>query len=516
VGDGVEVPFGSRVSQGLVLGQGDPTYATKAITRVVGKRAEVADIDLARELATRNFSNFEAIAPRLAPRSGLDATPLAAGRLLLVKGVSYDDLGRKQVYSQAPRRLLACAPLVDQSRLAALEAQEIARRGQVLVLCPTKAHVEQVLAQFRSGAARMDQKPKKGEPSPWRAFADGTLKVAIATRTAVLWAAPKLAGIIVVDEGHPGHVEALHPHTNARDVAATRTHRLGIDLVLLSYNPSPLGLGAEVKVLSVGTERHWPTMTLVERPVKERHQMDVPGPVAQALLSARREEQLAVVVASTAKARRQCSSCKGTLYCSVCDDYDCEHLRGAACPRCGATRSYTFGWDPRRVSQAVGKPAKVVTTKALLDMKDCGLVILYDGDGALGIPELIPGRWAGSLVLAAARAAGEGGHVMVVTGQPTAEPFDDLVAHKDIVRAAKRTWVAAKKAGLPPFGRLVNLRVASDKPPRTTGWPGTVYGPKKVGADYEVLVRCADEDLAELGRCVDRLRKRAKVRLSVS
>ena len=516
IGDAVEVPFGQRTSRGLVLGVGDPARATRAVLSVLGPRAAPGEIALARDLARWNFSPFSAIAGRLAPRTRRGNPPYEAGPVKVTEGTGFVGLGRTLEASQTTRRLLACAPGVSQPRLAALEAAEIAAVGQVLILCPTTQDVTLVLAEFVSGAARMDNAPKGADPSAWKAFVDGTLQVAVATRTAALWAAPRLAGIVVVDEDHPGHVEATQPHTNARDVATLRTQRLGASLVLLSSNPSPLALGAKVKIFAVGTPALWPTTRVVNRPSFARNRLDLPGAVRSALIAARQAGVVPVVVASTARSVRRCKGCRMTLTCTECESHSCTHLRGRPCPRCRSTESRLVGWDPERVAKAVGRPAKVVLPHQLRTLRDVGLVIVYDADPFLTAPGLLPDRWAADVFLAAARAAGPAGTVLVVTCEPGAAPYDDLVTRHDLVRFAKRTWNAAKDAQLPPFGRLVTVKVAGPTPPRTTGWPGTVFGPRPVGKDFELLVRCSDADLAALAPCLERLRKRHTTRVSVS
>ena len=516
IGDAVEVPFGKRTARGLVLGTGDGVKATREITKVFGPRADEREIALARDVARWNFAAFTAVAPRLAPRSKRGNPPLRAGRVVLAKGEGFDDLGRLVEYSEKRRRLYACAPLVNQHRLAALDAAELSKDGQVLILCPTKTDVTKVLSQFSSGAARMDVSPKTGAPSAWRSFLDGTLKVAVATRTSALWAAPHLVGIIVVDESHPGHVEAVMPHTNARDIASLRSERIGAKLILLSANPSALALGSKAKVLPVGLERHWPVTELVVRPNYAKNRADAPAEVRAALRECRNAGGTPVVVAPSSQSVRICTKCRKSRTCSECGSHSCVHLRGSSCTRCGEKDTRLLGWDVARVSGAVGTPARVIGANELHDLRDVHTVVLYDVDPYIEAPGLIPERMASSVIVSACRAAGVGGRVVVVTSDPGSNVIDDLVVRHDLVRSAKRTWIAAREAKLPPFGRLVTLRVASAHAPRVAGWPGTTWGPRKVGDEYEVLVRCENSELEELGKAIDKLRRRAKVRLSVS
>jgi hypothetical protein len=517
VGDAVEVPFGKRTSRGLVLGPGQPAKATRPLTRVYGPRASAGEIDLAREIARRNFSTFEVVAARLAPRTKRGNPPLRPGRVAVRAGDGFDELGRRSEDAVHTRRVLACAPLVDMVRLAALEAAEMSKRGQVLVLCPTKSVVGAVFAEFTGGAGRLDVTPREGEPSAWRAFLDGTLRVGVATRTSALWAAPNLVGIIVVDENHPGHIESVQPHTNARDVAAARTLRSGAELVILSDNPSPGSLGVRAKVHAVGGHEHWPAMVVLERPSIARHAIDLPKGLRGILDEWRSKGVSPLGVTGASEAVARCKTCKSSIWCDECKKSACTHLSSWTCPGCEGNDYRLYGWSAPRVAKALGKGARACAAFDLREHSDEGLVVVYDADAFVGSAELIAGRRLSGVLLAAARAAGRGGQLVVVTSDPSDAVIDDLVVRCDLVRAAKRTWAAARDSELPPFGRLVSLRVKADKPPRIVGWPGKVLGPRSVGdGEFEILVRCGDGDLDEVGRCVDRLRKRAKVRVSVS
>jgi primosomal protein N' len=516
IGAGVEVPYGSRVGTGVVTGAGDPTKATRSVAALIGIRSGEVEISVARTLAQRHFSSFMSIAPRLAPASNLDAEGVDGGEVVLVEGDGFLELGRDPGDDAIKRRLALCAPLVDWVRLAALEAAAMSVRGQVLVLCPTKVMVEEVLAQFRSGAARLDEVPGAADDSPWRGFNEGTLRVGVATRSSALWRADNLAGIVVVAEGHRGHVESRQPYTNARDVAGERARVSGCELVLIGSNASAGGLGQAGKVRVVGTKEHWPECVLVERTRRTRYDLELSDVVIAALTRWRDQGVSPLIVVKGESARRQCRECRGAIICPVCGDYECAHPEARRCPKCGSTKSVVFGWDSRRAARAAGSKVRVVSADRLVKEHNAGLVVVVDGDQFLGGNEIVPGRRAADLVLDAARAAGVGGELVVVanSGAPV---FADLVGRHDLVGWARRVWGGMKEMGLPPFGRLVRLRVAAAHAPRLVGWPGRVFGPRSLSdSEYEVIVQCGDSDMVMLGVCIDRLRKRAKVRVSVS
>lgn len=517
IGDAVEVPFGTRVARGMVVGSGDASKATRELLAVYGPRADSRDIELARELAELNFSTFANVASRLAPKTKRGNPALDAGEVVLRDGPTLEELGWPEAAGEVSRTLLACAPGVDHTWLAAREAERLARLGgEVLILCPTKQQCAQVAKCFVSGAARLDVVPKKGDPSPWRGFAEGTVRVAVATRTAALWSSNNLVGIIVVDEEHPGHVEAVQPHTHARDVASARSLQRGINLSITTTNPSPAALGSKVKMFAVGRDVHWPEMHMITRPRGSWNSLELPGELKAALGDPKFAGTTPVVVAGSARAVRTCSSCRARRWCELCADHSCAHITKSVCERCGSNESRLSGWDCARVAKAIGARGRAVAPSELHDLKNAGLVVLFDADALARVPGLIEERYVAGVLLSAARAAGASGSVVVVSSHGDLSTFDDLVVRKDLVRYARRTWALAKEAKLPPFGRLVTMRVAGSSAPRLTNWPGVVYGPRRVDGEYEVLVRCEHNELAQVRACVDRLRRRYKVRVSVS
>ncbi len=165
VGDGVEVPFGKASRTGTVTGPGDPSKATREITEVTGPRSHQVEVELARHIAQRHFCEFSKIAPRLSATSGRGFDAIEAGPVKLAEGPDGTALGYPFALLSHPRRLLLSAPGVDTLRVAALEATNLAKQGQVLVLCPTRGIAAAMAKQFTSGAARLDGKHRKGDLS---------------------------------------------------------------------------------------------------------------------------------------------------------------------------------------------------------------------------------------------------------------------------------------------------------------------------------------------------------------
>ena len=174
------------------------------------------------------------------------------------------------------------------------------------------------------------------------------------------------------------------------------------------------------------------------------------------------------------------------------------------------------GWDAERLRELFGDKVEPVSLAELSAARDAGLVVLFDLDPALNSPGLQPEAYASHLVTTAARAAGTGGTVIGLTRSSDHPLLQDLFVGRDQREAARRAWRAAREAGLPPFGYLITIRCGQDRQPRTNGWPGTVYGPRRVGDEWELLVLADTSEFSRLGPYLQRLRRGGKVRVTVS
>jgi len=112
----------------------------------------------------------------------------------------------------------------------------------------------------------------------------------------------------------------------------------------------------------------------------------------------------------------------------------------------------------------------------------------------------------------AAEAAGAGGHVVVLSRDPS-DPVLRALASRNSAAAARLVWAAAQERGMPPFGIRVVARVGTEARPRLAKWPGHVFGPRRVGKEWVFEVLAGVEDRAELVECVRKLRRRGKARV---
>lgn len=513
VGDAVRVALGKREAHGVVVGPGDVDKATRPILEVFGVRSDPSDISLAHSVAKYHFASEASVLSRLSPGTGRGADPLPPDEPELKPGVELPRVNREVAASR--RTLLVRAPGVDPAALAAHQALALAQAGsgQVLVLCPTNELVTRVVSLFAAGAARLDSQAPRGA---WKGFCEGTVRIGVGSRAASLYAASQLCGIVVVDEDHPGHQEQTQPHTHARDLASARTRALRIPLRVISAMPTPQAVGAVNDIYPVGLKSDWPRMLLLDRGQLDPVERLAPPRVKSLLAAAAKAGHEPVVVASSSASVRRCVRCALVRPCGECQSSLCRHADNDPCPGCNATDGVKMrGWDRERVSRVLDDAYKVVTAGELPAVRDAGVVVFFDIDGLLAAPDLLPGRFAASMVLAAATAAGPGGSVVAMTDNPADPVLVDLFGARDTLRVAKRLYQLAKTAGLPPFGRLVTVRVKRARAPKIAGWPGRIHGPRQVGTDWEILIRVANDDLDKLSPHLLKLRRGGNCRIKV-
>jgi len=509
-GDALVVPFGSRTVLGTAVRSGDLGKATKSVHGIVGARSTPVEVDLALAVTTSHFCTDVAALSRLSPRRHLTSVP-AGGFPQLLQATA--TLG-KLPSSDAARRLYLRHPATRGEPVAVAEALRLAQNGQVLVLCPTLDSVQEVLDLLEGPVVRLDAQAPAGH---WAAFAAGKATIGVGTRSSALYHAPDLAGIVVVDEDHPGHLEAASPRTHARDIASARARARKVSLTLISALPSPQALHATTVVLTVGRAAQAPRMLCIDRARLDPHQGSIPTAVQAALSRAVRAGRSPVLVAPHQETLRRCVTCGHPRACTTCEETTCRHADRTPCPRCSSSDGVrTSGWSPRRLSALVDKNVRVITSSGLDDVQDAGLVVIFDIDRALGRVELIAQDTAARLLVSAARAAGESGTVMVGT-LDTAQPLlRELVNGRGFLPHARRCLAAAKKADLPPFARLVSIAVSCTKAPSTAGVPGQISGPSLRSGQWQMLIRIPAGQLGTLASFVARMRRRGQTRVLVS
>jgi primosomal protein N' len=505
VGDAVSVPFGKTSKHGLVIGPGVACKAAvKDILKVYGARVSVTDLQAATEIASAYYSSLAQVAQRLSPRSNRNSAPLAAGDLV-VDGALAKALPVCQTNWR--ERVILKAPLSSSAELAAAEAERLINKGQVLILCPSVSMVEAVLAQFASGAARLDSKARAGAWNGWRT---GTVKVGIGTRSAALYSASKLDGIIVVDEEHPGHREACTPYTHSRQVSQIRARLHKCHLSYISGSPSPQAMRG-TKVLTVNSAtKLWPKATLIDR--REVHpSMASNPPLVHKILGSGNLRNY--VLTDSSESVLMCTRCKTLRPCTTCDTY-CKHQPKDACPTCAGKGVAWVGWGSQRLKA-------LYTTCTPITVKDLDLlggapkrIVIPNFEGMFRRQDINADQQNLSILMRVTGAAGPKGEIIVLYSNSNNILLKSLVS-RDTMPIVEQIWADAKQHDSPPFGYAVTIRSGQKNAPDTSLWPGVVYGPRKTSEGWETRVHCRESDYVTLKEILVSLRQKGKTRIVV-
>lgn len=504
-GDAVSVPFGKTSKHGLVIGPGVACKAAvKDILKVYGARVSVTDLEAATEIASTYYSSLAQVAQRLSPRSNRNSAPLDAGNLVVAALV-----GRALPICQTNwrERVILKAPLSISAELAAAEAERLISKGQVLILCPSVNMVEEVLAQFASGAARLDSKARAGAWNGWRT---GTVKVGIGTRSAALYSASKLDGIIVVDEEHPGHREASTPYTHSRQVSQIRARLHKCHLSYISGSPSPQAMRG-TKVLTVNSAKKlWPKATFIDR--REAHpSMASNPPLVHKILDSGNLRNY--VLTDSGESVLICTRCKTVRPCATCVTY-CKHQPKDSCPTCGGQGVAWIGWGSQRLKA-------VYTTCTTITIKDLDLlgdepkrIVLPNFEGMFRRQDLNADQQNLSTLMRVIGTAGPKGEIIVLHNNSNDILLKSMVS-RDTMPIVKQIWADAKRRDSPPFGSALTVRSGQKNAPDTSMWPGIVYGPRKISEGWEIRVHCTESDYATLKEILVSLKQRGKTRIVV-
>lgn len=515
VGAAVEVPFGKRQAYGIVLGPGDRKKATREITAQFGQRASASEIAAAQLIANRHFVELDKVVRRLSPTSGKGADPTDAGPVALAGEATEQpltpDLSRRDDdYVDVLRRFAARPPGQDPAHWAARIAAGLAEEGQVLVLCPTLDLVDDVVASFTSGAARIDSRASRGA---WRGFNEGTVRVGVGTRSAALFSAPELAAIVVVEQDRAGHIEPRMPNTHARDVALLRSLVCDVPLISTGSVPTPPALHSGVKLIE--TADVWPEITLIDRSQLHGSQRTLPVELASAIARELKAGRTPLALIERARAIHRCDRCNQVRRHEDCPTaVDCSYTFDA-CGTCGETDTRPVGWDEARLHKLFNGQVTPVTLAALQTARNVGLVIIYDLDAVWRTSDLSPDTRAASLLMTAATAAGQDGTVIALTSETGRDTVVALADKRSLRTLGYTLWQRYQRESLPPFGRLVTVRVARKNPPDVSRWPGRVLGPRRTPDGFEILVQIAPDQLARLAPHVGRLQRGGRCRITV-
>lgn len=502
VGDAVCVPYGKQIRYGMVVGEATNTTVTlRDIIEAYGRRADPTDVAVSSALAARHFAPEQQMLKRCAPTSAKGAPPLSAGSVALHAdpGIElHGDVG-------APRLFVTRHPSLSPAALAAhavTTALGTDPTGQVLVLCPTVALVDDVLAEFQSGAARLDSAAARGA---WRGFVDGVVQVGVGTRSAMMYSAARLTAIVVVEHDHVGHVAQRQPYTSSTEVAIARCEALGARLFVTGLCPSANVL-AHTKLVEARPAGTPPLdVVLHTRKTGEARRM-FPAPVRVLIERAARAGK-SVVIASRDSSVQRCTTCR-----------DRWVVGAVQCQRCGNTTFQTSGWNAERVATMFSGNVRAVSLEQLSKIRNADLLVLADTDVALQRASLTPELdWALHVLHAAESLAPDGELMLLSDLQATPLVYSALLSGS-MRNVARVVWAQARDAALPPFSAMVELRLKGRKSAPATGHlPGRVLGPRRLGPDeFSVVVLLPTSELELIAPVVAQWRSRGQLRVTVT
>lgn len=524
----VRIPLNGRRVSGWVVAVGegagiDPSRLVDVVS-VSGQSVEEDVVPLTKWVAETFWGPWRAVltsasAPRVRRRG---AVPARTSRRSVdvaadggVLGPLLDDRGG----------LVVIPPLESVVNLL-LEA---ARRGPVLVVCPTLR-----MARLGAAALRRHGLSTAEVPDEWERAVAG-VDVVIGARTAVFAPCPGANTIVVVDEHDESLQEERSPTWHARSVARERAHRTGVPILCTSSVPSAESAHAfGDRTVRVGSSRPWPRIV-----AEDLEDLPVRGSMlgTRMLEAIGSPERTTLCILNTKGNARllRCRSCALLQSCGTCgsalgDDGSgilrctrCAVDVGSVCGSCGRTgfRVIAAGTQglANDIRRSTGRAVVEVTaetdawdsasvfvgTDALLNrVPRADTVVFCDVDRDVLAPTLSAPREFLARMVKAARLVGVRGTIVLqtrMTGHPLigALVSDDVDERLSIFLGSDLAMRSS--LGLPPFSRVVRVSGAS-----ATVAEDVHPGVQIVTVGEDLLLRGTDD--ADISACLGALRER--------
>jgi primosomal protein N' (replication factor Y) len=501
-GQRVVAPLGRANRTGMIvaLHERDEAAGLKPLLRLAD-RAPLLGVDglsLARWIADESLSSLGSTLSALLPpavvserETGLkrgwpvrDGSPLLKPELLVGAGRETRLLER---IGDGPA--LVIVPDVEG---AARWAQRLGRRGSVVRLDSGVDDVERAAA--------------------WSALGEGTVSMAVGTRSALLAPLPSGATIALVDEHEAAHKPPGAPRLHSRDIVLERGAREGQRTLLTSGTPSVemwWRADSARASLDAAAPAAWPATQVADTRGILRREPLTPtlARTVRETLGAGRRVLLVVSRLTSALACDECGEivrcpecvialayvrAARTLACRVCG-------RGVplpeTCPVCRGRRLSPFGWGAERVEHAVrrrfpearvarydpessrGARAEarrraaaeaqiVIGTRGALRLfgpGSLGLAGFVAPDQLLRLPDFRAGERLFSLIWAAAERVVRGG-ALVLQSQSPDHYVLDAALRQDLGAFYRHELKFRGELGYPPFRRLAVLTVSAKTP----------------------------------------------------
>lgn len=513
----VEVPFGARTEYGIVTGGGDKTLATRSVANIGPVVMSRGFMQYCEWVATRWCTTKGRVLLRAVPKDVLKEGARLMDRTLPLRW------GAERVeHEKVPPRYVAVAPLLNTGDLIKNIIEDVGSGGQVMVLVPTIDEAAHIAEEV--GASRLDKGGGSDRFDTWLRWRTGETKIGVGTRSQAMYEGYNVVAMIVIEDSHPGHVEAQQPYTNNRDLAVGRAVRLGgVHTVTFGLVPGPEALWGGTRFIEVGSKtRSWPNLRVLVRGDREQR-WGIDGEAFNALSKSRAEDAMLVVPGG--KVIWRCERCKEPWRCTRCGEEvpvggcGCtEGVQGNACVQCGSTRRFLAGWDRARAEQALQQsglpPFDIYEMRELVHATPHKLAVVLDSEKYRGWAR-DPGMESVRVVLRAARLVGHDGTVYAC-GVSAGGAVSAVGRSRSVREVAAWGWRKAKIDRAVPFRRDVTIDVGGSRRPPLTIPVGVVHGPSRMADGWRYIVLCSDAEMPTVRDAVESLRKqRYKVRVVV-
>jgi primosomal protein N' (replication factor Y) len=507
----VDHPFSYRVPPGLTVLRGQRVVAPLKGARRVGivvtlregdesalkpllavaDRAPVLSaprLELAAWIARESLSTLGSTCAALLPppEAGLvgpGETPASARTAAPASVEVLVGAGRERRLLERVAEAPGALVIVPDIEAAARWAQRLTRRGAV--------------ARLDSGA------DEAARARAWTSLVDGTARIAVGTRSALLAPLPPSALVALVDEHEAAHRPPGPPRIHSREVVLERARRERLPVLLTAATPS-------VEVWWRATDRAgvsltapgpgpWPSVTISDTRGILRREPLTP-PLARAVRETLAAGRRVLLLVSRLASSLACDECGEVVRCPACALALTYTRAGATltcrlcgtsmplmdtCGHCGGRRLSPFGWGLERVEHAVrrrfpkarvarwdpeatrgakGEAQRAAATAAeivigtrgalrLFGPASLGLAGFVSPDQLLRIPDFRAGERMFALLWAAAERVGGQG-ALVIQSQNPGHYALDAVARQELGAFYRHELKFRAELGYPPFRRL--------------------------------------------------------------
>lgn len=330
----VTVPYGRQQRTGIVVGQG--SYSGDGLRPVVCAHSLSIDektIDKLGAIGNQVLLSVNKMLERVAPRVIDLKEPAAQQGMPESLLVTDYHIERDTLFYPENHSL--------RHQTASELALSLQERGQVLILCPTKADVSKI-ASLLPWCSKLESPDRDGA---FINFLCGRTSIAVGTRSSALFFGENLKSIVVLDPASPSYIEQHRPHLNAAEIAKSRALSQGVLYVAVGRCATAKTL--QGLVLKTGKGHKTPELEYV---AKER---GVIPPSLQARLAKEAKHGRRVCVVADDGLRDICVQCSSVV-------------REAECLRCGSREKRTAGHLSKDIQKSVSPGVSVKTRDELL------------------------------------------------------------------------------------------------------------------------------------------------------